>query len=105
MSIAAFRGMRPENEPLRGLAEGDALAVGAAVREGVHECRLALAGWLDSSDSRPIEEAVSQVASRILRPVAASDARPPGPAAVLLVRLLVVALLEEMGRPHIVTLN
>jgi hypothetical protein len=97
--------MRPENEPFRGLAEEDALAVGAAVRGGVQECRLALAGWLDSSDSRSIEDAVSRVASRILRPVTASDARPPGPAAVLLVRLLIVALLEEMGRPHVVTLN
>jgi hypothetical protein len=105
MSLALFTGMRPDNEPFRGLAEEDALAVGAAVRGGVQECRLALAGWLDNSDSRPIEEAVSRVAARILRPVAASDARPPGPAAVLLVRLLLVALLEEMGRPHVVTLN
>jgi hypothetical protein len=97
--------MRQDNEPLRGLAEEDALAVGAAVRGGVQECRLALAGWLDSSDSRTIEEAVSRVATRLLRPVAASDARPPGPAEVLLVRLLLVALLEEMGRPHVVNLN
>jgi hypothetical protein len=97
--------MRQDNEPLKGLAEEDALAVGAAVRAGVQECRLALAGWLDSSDSRTIEEAVSRVATRLLRPVAASDARPPGPAAVLLVRLLLVAVLEEMGRPHVVNLN
>jgi hypothetical protein len=97
--------MRPENEPLRGIAEEDALAVGAAVRGGIQECRLALAGWLDNSDARAIEEAVGRVAARVLRPVAASDARPPAPAAVLLVRLLLVALLEEMGRPHVITLN
>jgi hypothetical protein len=41
----------------------------------------------------------------MMRAIAASDARPPGPAANLLVRLLLVALLEEMGRPHIVNLN
>src|SRR5262245_19324795 len=105
MLLARLRGMRPDKEPLKGLAEGDALAVGAAVREGVQECRLALAGWVDCSDARPIEDAVSRVATRILQPVAAAEERAPGPAAVLVVRLLVVAVLEEMSRPHVVTLN
>ncbi len=95
----------PENEPIRELEARDVLAVGAAVREGVRECRQALAGWLDRSEAGPVEATVSRAAARMLRSAAVSAARPPGPAEVLLVRLLLAALIEEMARPHVLTLN
>ncbi len=97
--------MLSENEPLRGLEEGDVLMLSAAVKDGVKSCREALSVWLDRSESRPVEQAVHQAASRMLRSVAASEARPAGPAATLLVRLLLITLIEEMGRPHMVSLN
>lgn len=97
--------MLPDNEPLSGLEERDILVVSAAVKEGVRSCRDAMTLWLGSSDSQPVEEAVARVSSMMMRTVAASDARPPGPAALLLVRLLLVSLVEEMGRPHIVSAN
>jgi hypothetical protein len=95
----------PENEPLGELEERDILIVSAAVKDGVRSCRDALALWLDSSESRPVEDAVARASAMMMRTVAASDARPPGPAALLLVRLLLVAIVEEIGRPHVVTLN
>ncbi len=97
--------MLPENEPLRGLEERDVLALSTVVKDGVGSCREALAAWLGSSETRPVEDAVARVSTRMMRSIAASDARPPGPAATLLVRLLLVALIEEMGRPYIVNLN
>src|SRR5712691_1552578 len=97
--------MLHENEPLRGLKERDVVALSATVKDGVGACHEALVAWLGSSEPRLVEEAVAQVSARMMRSIAASDARPPGPAATLLVRLLLVALIEEMGRPHIVNLN
>lgn len=98
-------GMLPDNEPLRGLQERDVTAVSAAVKHGVRACREALTLWLGSSETQPVERAISRAAASMVRSVAASEARPPGPAATLLVRLLLIALIEEMGRPHVVTLN
>jgi hypothetical protein len=95
----------PDNEPLRDLEAADVLVLGAAVREGVNSCRQALTAWLDTSETGPVEDAVAQAATRLLRSVAAADARPPGPATTLLVRLLLVAVIEEMGRAQVVTLN
>ena len=97
--------MLPDNEPLRSLEERDVLALGAAVKDGVNACRDALAVWLGSSEPGPVEEAVAQVSTRMLRSVAVSEAHPAGPATTLLVRLLLVALIEEMGRPHIINPN
>jgi hypothetical protein len=97
--------VRPDNEPLRGLEEEDVLALAAAVRDGVRSCRTALSLWVDQGEPAPVEDAVARGAAMLLRAVAASEARPPGPAATLLVRLLLVALIEEMGRPHAITLN
>jgi hypothetical protein len=97
--------VRPDNEPLGGLEERDVLAVAAAVRDGVRNCRDALSLWMDHAEPGPVEDAVARTATMLLRTVAASDARPPGPAATLLVRLLLVAIIEELGRPHAITLN
>ncbi len=76
-----------------------------AVKDGVKACREALSTWLGSSDTRPVQRAVTQAATSMLRAIATSEARPPSPGATLLVRLLLIALIEEMGRPHVVTLN
>jgi hypothetical protein len=97
--------VRSDNEPLRSLEEDDVRAVAAAVREGVRGCRDALAVWLDHAESGPVEDAVARTAATLLRTVAASEARPAGPATTLAVRLLLVALIEEMGRPHAIVLN
>ena len=97
--------MLPDNEPLRSQEERDVLALGAAVKDGVNACRDALAIWLGSSEPGPVEEAVAEVSARMLRSAAASEARPAGPATTLLVRLLLVALIEEMGRSHILSPN
>jgi hypothetical protein len=97
--------MRPDDEPLRGLQERQVVAVSGAVKDGVRACRDALSGWLGSSDTGPVERAIACAAASMLRAVAASEARPPSPGAHLLVRLLLIALIEEMGRPHVVTLN
>jgi hypothetical protein len=97
--------MLHENEPLRDLEERDVVALSATVKDGVGACREALVAWLDGSEPRPVEQVVAQVSARMMRAIAGSDARPPSPAANLLVRLLLVALIEEMGRPHIVSLN
>jgi hypothetical protein len=98
-------GMLPDNEPLRGLQEREVTMVNAAVKDSVKACREALTVWLGSSETQPVERAISQAAASMIRSMAASEARPPGPAATLLVRLLLIALIEEMGRPHVVTLN
>jgi hypothetical protein len=95
----------PENEPLEGLDVHEVVMVSSAVKAGVAACREALSAWLDGSTSQPVERAVGQAASMMLRSVAVSDARPPGPAGTLLVRLLLVALIEEIGRPHLLTPN
>jgi len=95
----------PDDEALRGLQERDVVVLNAAVKDGVRACREALAQWFGTSESEPVEQAVRQTVSRIVRTLATSDARPPSPAATVLVRLLLVALIEEMGRPHVVTLN
>jgi hypothetical protein len=95
----------PENEPLGRLEERHVLLLSTAVKDGVKSCREALALWLESSESSPVERAVHRAAAQMMRSVASSEARPVGPAATLLVRLLLIALIEEMGRPHIVTLN
>jgi hypothetical protein len=97
--------VRSDNEPLRGLEEGDVLAVAAAVEQGVRGCRDALVLWLDHSESGPVEDAVARTAATLLRTVAASEARAPGPATTLAVRLLLVALIEEIGRPHAIVPN
>lgn len=97
--------MLPNNEPLRGLREREVTAVAGAVKDGVKACREALTLWLGSSETQPVEEAISRAAASMVRSIAATEARPPGPAATLLVRLLLIALIEEMGRPHVVTLN
>lgn len=97
--------MRPDNEPLRGLEGREVAAVSGAVKDGVRACRGALSAWLGSSDTRPVELAIGQAAASMLRAVAASETRPPSPGSHLLVRLLLIALIEEMGRPHVVTLN
>jgi hypothetical protein len=97
--------MLPDNEPLKSLQERDVLALGASVKDGVNACRDALAAWLGSSEPGPVEEAVAEVSARMLRSVACSEARPAGPATTLLVRLLLVALIEEMGRAHILSPN
>ena len=95
----------PDDEALRGLQEGEVAVLNAAVKDGVRSCREALAHWFGTSESAPVELAVRQAVSRIVRSVAMSEARPPSPATTVLVRLLLVALIEEMGRPHVVTLN
>ena len=97
--------MRSDNEPLRSLEERDVLAVAAAVGEGVRGCRDALVLWLDHAESGPVEEAVARTATTLLRTVAASEARAAGAATTLAVRLLLVALIEEIGRPHAIVLN
>jgi hypothetical protein len=97
--------VHPDNEPVGGLEERDVLQLSTAVRDGVKSCREALSLWLESSESTPVERAVHRAAAQMMRSVAAAEARPPSPAATLLVRLLLIALIEEMGRPHILTLN
>lgn len=97
--------MRSDNEPLRGLEERDVLAVAAAVKSAVRGCRDALTLWLDHAESGPVEDAVADTAAALLRTVAASEARPAGPATTLAVRLLLIAVIEELGRPHAIVLN
>jgi hypothetical protein len=103
--IVGARRSQAVNEPLRGLEERDVLAVAAAVRDGVRGCRDTLALWMDHADSAPVEDAVARLAAGLLRTVAASEARPAGPATTLAVRLLLVALVEEIGRPHVIVPN
>ncbi len=97
--------MIPDDEALKGLQERDVVVLNAAVKDGVKACREALTHWFGTSESAPVEQAVRQAVSRMVRSLSVSDARPPTPATAVLVRLLLVVLIEEMGRPHVVTLN
>ena len=97
--------MLPENEPLQGLEQRELTALRAAVQEGVRACREALSVWFTSSESQPLEEAVNQAASKMLRLVGTLEEGAPGPATHVLVRILLISIIEEMGRPHVLQLN
>ncbi len=97
--------MWPEPEPRVGLEERDLRRLHATVRDGVTSCREALSAWFDTSESRPLEDAVSQAATKMLQVAGTLGAGVREPAAAVLVHLLLIAVIEEMGRPHVVSPN